>query len=135
VSKIYDELKQAEADRVSSRKARICAGLHIKGQISGNGDLDVEGKVEGPIQLGEGRLTLGAGGNLIGDVSARDAIIHGALTGNLQISGVLEIKSDGSVVGDVVTDRIIIEEGAHFKGSIEIGRKIPQSGAAKAVSA
>ena len=80
-------------------------------------------------------MTLGAGGNLIGDVAARDAIIHGALTGNLQISGVLEIKSDGSVVGNVVTDRIIVEDGAQFKGSIEIRRKIPQSGAAKAVSA
>lgn len=135
MSKIYDELKQAEADRASSRKALICAGLHIKGQISGNEDLDVEGKVEGPVQLGEGKLTLGAGGNLIGDLAARDAIIHGALIGNLQISGCLEIKSDGSVVGNVVTDRIIVEDGAQFKGSIKIRRKIPQSGAAKAVSA
>ena len=141
MGKTYDELKHAEEDRVAShtahpQKARIGVGLYIKGQISGNEDLDVEGRVEGPVQLGEGKLTIGTGGNLTGDVTAREVIIHGTLTGNLQVRDRLEIKSDGSAVGDVVTDRILIEEGAYFKGSIEIGQKgVPQSDAATAVPA
>jgi cytoskeletal protein CcmA (bactofilin family) len=141
LGKTYDELKHTEEDRVAShtahpQKARIGVGLYIKGQISGNEDLDVEGKVEGPVQLGEGKLTVGTGGNLTGDVTAREVIIHGTLTGNLQVRDLLEIKSDGSAVGDVVTDRILIEEGAYFKGSIEIGQKgVPQSDAATAVPA
>jgi cytoskeletal protein CcmA (bactofilin family) len=136
LGKTYDELKHAEEDRVAShtahpQKARIGVGLYIKGQISGNEDLDVEGKVEGPVQL-----TIGTGGNLTGDVTAREVIIHGTLTGNLQVRDLLKIKSDGSAVGDVVTDRILIEEGAYFKGSIEIGQKgVPQSDAATAVPA
>ena len=136
MGKTYDELKHAEEDRVAShtahpQKARIGVGLYIKGQISGNEDLDVEGKVEGPVQL-----TIGTGGNLTGDVTAREVIIHGTLTGNLQVRDLLKIKSDGSAVGDVVTDRILIEEGAYFKGSIEIGQKgVPQSDAATAVPA
>jgi cytoskeletal protein CcmA (bactofilin family) len=69
-------------------------------------------------------------------VTAREVIIHGSLTGNLQVRDLLKIKSDGSAVGDVVTDRILIEEGAYFKGSIEIGQKrVPQSDAATAVPA
>jgi len=141
MSKIDDELKRAKEDRAAShaahpQKARIGVGLYIKGQISGNEDLDVEGKVEGPVQLGEGKLTIGTGGNLTGDVTAREVIIHGTLTGNLQVRDLLKIKSDGSAVGDVVTDRILIEEGAYFKGSIEIGQKgVPQSDAATAVPA
>ena len=141
MSKIDDELKRAKEDRAAShatqpQKARIGIGLRIKGQISGNEDLDVEGSIEGPIQLGEGKLTVGTGGNLTGDVTAREVIIHGSLTGNLQVRDRLEIKSDGSAVGDVVTDRILIEDGAHFKGSIEIGQKrVPQSDAATAVPA
>jgi cytoskeletal protein CcmA (bactofilin family) len=141
VSKINGDLKRAQEDRAAShaaqpQKARIGVGLYIKGQISGNEDLDVEGKVEGPVQLGEGKLTVGTGGNLTGDVTAREVIIHGTLTGNLQVRDRLEIKSDGSAVGDVVTDRILIEDGAHFKGSIEIGQKeVPQSDAATVVPA
>jgi cytoskeletal protein CcmA (bactofilin family) len=141
LSKTYDELKQAKEDRASSpdgqsQTARIGPGLYIKGQISGNEDLDVEGKVEGPMQLDDGKLTVGTGGNLTGGVTAREIIIHGTLTGNLQVKDRLEIKSHGSVVGNVVTERILIEDGAHFKGSIEIGEKaVPNSDAVRALSA
>jgi cytoskeletal protein CcmA (bactofilin family) len=132
VGKTYDDLRRASQERAASsasqsEKTRIGVGLRIKGSISGNEDVDVDGCVEGPIKLGEGKLTIGAHGNLTGDVTAREATIQGTLTGNLQIRERLEIKSDGTAVGNVVTDRIHIEEGAYFKGSIEIGRKrLPQ---------
>jgi cytoskeletal protein CcmA (bactofilin family) len=128
VGKTYDDLRRASQERAASsatqsEKTRIGVGLRIKGSISGNEDVDVDGCVEGPIRLGEGKLTIGTHGNLNGDVTAREATIQGTLKGNLQIRERLEIKSDGTAVGDVVTDRIHIEEGAYVRGSIEIGRK------------
>ena len=96
-------------------------GIHIKGQISGNADLVVDGSVDGPIELPDGQLTVGVSGQIAGDVVARDAIIHGKVNGNLRVRDRLEIKFDGSIVGNVTSGRIFIEEGAFFKGSIESG--------------
>jgi cytoskeletal protein CcmA (bactofilin family) len=122
LAKAYDELKHAEQFRhVSS----VATDLRIKGQISGNEDLVVDGIVNGPIQLAAGSLTVGEKGNVTGDIAAREVVIHGSVTGNLQVSDRVEIKTSGSLVGDVETARIIINDGAHFKGSIEIGAKKP----------
>jgi cytoskeletal protein CcmA (bactofilin family) len=120
LSKTYDEVKSAEQFRHASS---VLAGLRIKGQISGSEDLLVEGSVDGPIQLAEGMLTVGPKGKLTGDVGARDVVVHGSVTGNLQAINRIEIKTSGSVFGDIVTPRIIIDDGAHYKGSIEIGQK------------
>jgi cytoskeletal protein CcmA (bactofilin family) len=103
--------------------ARVGSGLRVKGEISGNGDLYVDGNVEGPIQLADGRLTVGASGAITADVVAREVIIYGSVKGNLRARDRIEIKKEGSVVGDLLTARIIIEDGAQFKGSIEIERK------------
>jgi cytoskeletal protein CcmA (bactofilin family) len=124
LSKIHNDLKQAEIDRLNqAAPSRIGPGIRINGEISGNGDLYVGGNVEGPLQLGDGKLMVEASGKLIGNVTSREAVIYGTLKGNLHIRESLEIRSRGSVVGDVVTERILIEDGAHFKGSIEIGAK------------
>jgi cytoskeletal protein CcmA (bactofilin family) len=120
MNKTYDEIKSAEQFRQGSR---ISAGLRIAGQISGNEDLVVEGNVEGPVQLAEGTLTVGEKGTVRGDVVVREAIIHGTVTGNVQAHDRVEIKASGSVIGDLTTSRIIIGDGAHYKGSIEIGQK------------
>jgi cytoskeletal protein CcmA (bactofilin family) len=103
--------------------ARVGAGLHIKGEISGTEDLQVDGSIEGSIQLEERRLTVGAGGKVTADVVAREVVVYGSSEGNLRASDRIEIKKDGSVVGELTTARIIIEDGAHFKGSIEINPK------------
>jgi cytoskeletal protein CcmA (bactofilin family) len=107
----------------ASSVSRLGASLRIKGDISGNEDLHVDGNVEGLIQLEDCKLTLGASAKLTGDVVAREVVVHGSLKGNLGGCDRIEIKKDGSVVGDLTTNRIIIEDGAHFKGSIEIARK------------
>ena len=103
--------------------ARVGTGLRVKGEISGNGDLYVDGDVEGPIQLADGKLTVGTSGTITADVVAREVIIYGRVKGNLQARDRIEIKKEGSVVGDLLTARIVIEDGAQFKGSIEIDRK------------
>ena len=95
--------------------------IRVKGEISGNEDLLVDGKVEGPISVGEHRLTVGHNGQVTGGLAAREIIIYGKVDGNLNVvSESIEIKKDASVIGDVTTRRIVIEDGAGFKGNIEI---------------
>jgi cytoskeletal protein CcmA (bactofilin family) len=82
----------------------------------------VDGSVEGLIQLEDRKLTVGASAKLTADVVAREVVVYGAVKGNLRARDRIEIKKDGSVVGDLTTARIMIEDGAYFKGSIEIDR-------------
>jgi cytoskeletal protein CcmA (bactofilin family) len=106
------------------------AGLQIKGTISGNEDLQIDGKVEGPIELRGQKLTIGHTGNIQSEVSARDVIVYGNITGNLQAQDRVEIKKDASVTGDIKATRISIEDGAFCKGRIEIDRSRGASAAA-----
>ncbi len=101
-----------------------CLGetIEVKGKISGEEDLQVDGKVEGPISLHGQRLTVGRTGQLNSEVAAREVVVYGKVHGNLRASDRVEIKKDGSVTGDVITARISIEDGAFFKGRIEIER-------------
>src|SRR6267143_5306880 len=109
----------ATAERVM---ARLGLSLHLKGEISGNEDLHIDGTVEGAVQLGEGKLTVGATANVTADIIAREVVVCGKVKGNVQAKGKIEIKKDGSMIGDLTTAQIIIEDGAYFKGSIEIDR-------------
>jgi cytoskeletal protein CcmA (bactofilin family) len=103
--------------------ARLGASLHIKGEITGNEDLHVDGSVEGLIQLDDRKLTVGASAKVTADLVAREVIVYGSVKGNLRARDRIEIKKDGSVIGDLTTARIMIEDGAYFKGAIEIDRK------------
>ena len=115
--------------------------MTVKGQISGNEDLLVDGKVEGPISVGEHRLTLGRDGQVTGALAAREIIIYGKVEGNQTVvSESIEIKKDALMIGNVKTRRIVIEDGAGFKGSIEIeesGKPVestPEGSAGRALS-
>jgi cytoskeletal protein CcmA (bactofilin family) len=94
----------------------------VKGEIFGDEDLHVDGKVEGPVSLGGHRLTLGNSGRVTGEVVAREVVVYGAIDGDIRAHDRVEIKKAGSVIGDLTTARILIEEGAYFKGHIEIDR-------------
>jgi cytoskeletal protein CcmA (bactofilin family) len=118
VSKIYDELKRAEYSRHASNI--VGGGVCVHGEISGNEDLLVEGVVEGMIQLGDGVLTVAATGRVAADVVAREVVVYGEMRGNIAARERIEIRKDALMVGDVSTGRIIIEEGADFKGLMEI---------------
>ena len=102
--------------------ARLGSSLHVKGEITGNEDLQVDGSVEGLIQLDERKLIIGATSKVTADVIAREVVVYGNVKGNLRAKDRIEIKKDGSVVGDLTTSRIMIEDGAYFKGSIEIDK-------------
>ena len=109
----------ATADRAT---ARLGASLHVKGEISGNEDLLIDGSVEGLVQLDERKLTVGATAKVTADIIAREVVVYGTVKGNLRAKDRIEIKKDGSVNGDLTTSRIMIEDGAYFKGSIEIDK-------------
>jgi cytoskeletal protein CcmA (bactofilin family) len=115
----------------SGSTARLGASLHVKGEISGNEDLHIDGSVEGLIQLEDRKLTVGASAKLAADVVAREVVVYGSVKGNLRARDRIEIKKDGSVVGDLTTARIMIEDGAYFKGAIEIDRQAAVEGSSE----
>jgi cytoskeletal protein CcmA (bactofilin family) len=102
--------------------ARLGSSLHVKGEITGNEDLTIDGTVEGLVQLKDRKLTIGASAKVTANVIARDVVVYGNVKGNLSACDRIEIKKDGSVIGDLTTARIMIEDGAYFKGSIEIDK-------------
>jgi cytoskeletal protein CcmA (bactofilin family) len=113
----------------------IGASLRIKGEISGNEDLLVEGTMEGPVHLANHKVTVGLNAKLNSEVVAREVIVHGSVTGNVRASDRIEIAGSGTVVGDLTTARILIEDGARFRGSIEIDRKVATIGSDKTLQA
>ncbi len=94
----------------------------VKGQIFSREDLTIDGEVEGTVELQEHRLTVGPNGRLTASVKARELIVLGTIHGNVETTDKLEIRKDAKLVGDIKTARIVIEDGAYFKGNIDIVR-------------
>ena len=108
---------------ITHQTAYLGPGLTIKGEISGNEDLRIDSKVEGMVSIGGFRLTVGPSAHLSAMVIAREAVIQGEVHGDISASDRIEIKKDASVVGDITTGKIMVEEGAYFKGSVQIDTK------------
>lgn len=100
--------------------AHIGKSVVIKGELSGSEDLYLDGEVEGSIELRGHGLTVGPNGRIRANVHARDIIVHGKVDGNLHGSERVELKKSAVLVGDIFTQRISIEDGAYFKGGIDI---------------
>src|SRR5258707_7441012 len=103
-----------------------------KGELNDSEDLTVEGHVEGTIQLKEHVLTIGPNGKIKASVFAKAVIVLGEVTGNVTATDKVDIRDNGSVDGDIISPRVAIAEGAHFRGSVDMQRK---GGAAPAVKA
>ena|SRR5688572_662311 len=108
----------------------------IKGELAGSEDLTIEGHVEGTIQLRDHVLTIGPNGKIKAQVFAKSVIVLGEVTGNVTASDKVDIRDNGSVDGDIVSPRVAIAEGAHFRGSVDMQRKAsaPQSQGKSAAS-
>jgi len=102
--------------------------LRIRGEISGNEDLRLDCKVEGLVSIGGFRLTVGSGAHVNGDIVAREAMISGEVTGDIRACDRIDIVKSASIEGDLSTAKIVIEEGAYFKGGVEIGSSNSQIG-------
>jgi cytoskeletal protein CcmA (bactofilin family) len=103
-------------------------GLRIRGEISGNEDLRLDCKVEGLVSIGGFRLTVGSGAHVKGDIVAREAMISGEVIGDIRACDRIDIVKSASIEGDLSTAKIVIEEGAYFKGGVEIGSSNTQIG-------
>jgi len=118
-------------------QATIGKSLVIKGEVTGSESLYIDGRVEGSINLSGNRVTVGRNGVVSANINAREIVVLGKVRGNLTASDRVDIRSDGSLTGDVVAARISIEDGAYFKGGIDIrkaGQKANGEEAAKPTS-
>lgn len=98
----------------------IGKSISINGELIGDEDLTIEGQVEGKIELKDHNLVIGPQGKIKGQINAKNVVVTGKVVGNVFARELTEIKAGGSVVGDIKSPRISIEEGAHFKGSVEM---------------
>ncbi|MGH9533918.1 MAG: bactofilin family protein [Terriglobales bacterium] len=110
----------APAPRAAERPTHLGKTVFVKGSITGGEDLYVDGRVEGTIDLAKNTVTIGLNGQVQADVTAREVVIQGKLSGNVTASDRVEIRAQGALTGDVTCARISIEDGAFFKGGIDI---------------
>jgi cytoskeletal protein CcmA (bactofilin family) len=101
-------------------QATIGKSLVVKGEVTGSESLYIDGKVEGAINLSGNRVTVGRNGQVAANISAREVVVLGKVRGNINASDRVDIRSEGSLTGDVSAQRISIEDGAFFKGGIDI---------------
>ncbi|MGA2966290.1 MAG: polymer-forming cytoskeletal protein [Terriglobales bacterium] len=109
--------------------ALIGKSVVIKGELSGSEDLFVDGNVEGKIELRNHSLTVGANGIVKADVSAKSVVIQGKLDGTVTASDRVELRKSAVVTGDLITQRIAIEEGAFLKGKVDIQKEAAKAAA------
>lgn len=117
-------------DPSRSETAHIGKSVLIKGELSGSEDLYFDGEVEGSIDLGAHSLTIGPNGRIRANVRAKHVVVNGKVDGNISGSERVELRRSALMVGDIVTQRVVVEDGAFFKGQIDIqreaGREIPK---------
>jgi cytoskeletal protein CcmA (bactofilin family) len=116
----YDASRAGSSATATGEQATIGKSLVVKGELSGSESLYVDGKVEGAINLPGNRVTVGRNGQVAANIMAREIVVLGKVRGNCQASDRVDIRSEGSLTGDVVAARISIEDGAFFKGGIDI---------------
>src|SRR5271165_522408 len=115
----------------TQEQATLGKSLVIKGEVTGSESLYIDGRVEGSINLPGNRVTVGRNGVVSANIAAREIVILGKVRGNMTASDRFDIRSEGSLNGDVVAQRVSIEEGAFFKGGIDIrkpGQKVNGEG-------
>ena len=106
-------MKPAEGSTVIGRSVKI------RGELTGNEDLFMDGDIEGTITLPGSRLTIGPNARILADIHGLDIIVFGAVTGNIHADGRLELRQSASVTGDIFAGRLAIEESATIKGRVE----------------
>jgi len=125
------ETSHTDTHRVAS-SAVIGKSVVIKGQIYSREDLVIDGEVEGSVEANENKIVVGPNGRVNAGVKAREVVVHGSIKGNVEAGEKIDIRREAKLVGDIKTQRIVIEDGAYFKGSVDIQR--PEVAKAAAVA-
>jgi len=110
-------------DNYKTDVAHIGKSVLVKGELSGSEDLYLDGEVEGNIQLRDHSLIVGPHGRVRANIQARDVVVHGKVDGNIRGTERVELKKSAVLVGDISTQRIIVEDGAFFKGAVDIQKE------------
>jgi len=126
---VHEPPNRAPAVAASTEQASIGKSLVIKGEITGSESLLIDGKVDGSINLPGNRVTIGANGQVAANIVAREVVILGKIRGNVSATDRVDIRAEGSLNGDVSAARISIEDGAFFKGGIDIRKPESNKGA------
>jgi cytoskeletal protein CcmA (bactofilin family) len=111
------------SDPYKADVGHIGKSVQIKGELTGSEDLYLDGEIEGNIDLRDHSLIIGPNGKIKAGISARDLVVHGRVEGNVTATGRVELRKSCTLIGDVSTQRIVIEDGAFFKGAIDIKDK------------
>ncbi|MGH9529670.1 MAG: bactofilin family protein [Terriglobales bacterium] len=101
-------------------QATIGRSLVIKGEVRGEESIYIDGQIEGTIHFAEHRVTIGRNGKVTANISAREVVVMGSVKGNIQCTDRVDIRAEGCLTGDVVTQRISVEDGAVLRGSVQI---------------
>ncbi len=101
-------------------QATIGRSVVIKGEVTGSESLYIDGRIEGAVTFAENRVTVGRNGVVVANINAREVVIMGKVTGNIECTDRVDIRSEGSLTGDIVSQRISIEDGAMLKGAIQV---------------
>jgi cytoskeletal protein CcmA (bactofilin family) len=112
----------------------IGQSIHIKGELTGNEDLTIEGKVEGKVFLKDHNLTVGANGKLIAETTAKTVMVLGEVTGNITADDKVEVAATGTMRGDIHAPRVVLADGAKFKGAIDMDSRRPTASESKSTS-
>jgi len=118
------EMSRPQPQAVSPQQATIGSSMMIVGEIFSREELTVDGEVEGTLEL-QHRLTVGPNGKVKAHIKAREVVVFGNVQGNVEVSDKIVIKKGGSLVGDIKSSGIVIDDGAYFKGSIDIVKSPP----------
>jgi len=105
----------------------IGQSIHIKGELTGNEDLTIEGKVEGKVFLKDHNLTVGANGKIVAEIQAKTVMVLGEITGNITADDKVEVAATGTMRGDIQAPRVVLADGAKFKGAIDMDKKAGSS--------
>lgn len=109
----------------------IGKSVQIRGELTGSEDLYLDGEVQGTIDLRDHSLIIGPNGKIKAAITARDLVVHGRIEGNVTASGRVELRKSCTLIGDISTQRIVIEDGAFFKGAIDIKERDAKAEARK----
>lgn len=115
--------RSSEPHFETTRAAVLGKSVIVKGQIFSREDLTIDGEVEGTVELQEHRLTIGVNGKVRASVKARELVVLGTIHGDVETTDKIDIRKEAKLVGDIKTARIVIEDGAYFKGNIDIVRQ------------
>src|SRR5580693_3023214 len=122
MSTLPGRVNEPHFDNPRGGSAVLGKSVIVKGQIFSREDLTIDGEVEGTVELQEHRLTVGPNGKVLATVKAREIVVLGTIHGNVETTDKIDIRKEAKLVGDIKTARIVIEDGAYFKGNIDIVR-------------